>query len=91
METLLRDLITEQLQRCTQKEITVETTFELFLKKRKNFIQAVETVCKRLDYRRKYFILARDSHGTSFIVNCKNQRYFIAINSETYNVEVERV
>ncbi len=90
MKTQLRDLITEQLQRCAHTEMAVETTFELFLKKRKNFIQAVETACKRLDNRRKYFILARDSHGTSFIVNCKNQRYFIAINSETYNVEVER-
>ena len=90
METRLRDLITEQLQRCARTEIAVETTFELFLKKRKNCIQAVETACKRLDNRRKYFILARDSNATSFIVNCKNQRYFIAINPETYNVEVER-
>lgn len=91
METQLRKLITEQLQRWTHAKIAVETTSELFFEKRKNFIQAVETACKRLDYRRKYFILARDSHGTTFIVNCKNQRYFIAINSETYNVEVERV
>lgn len=90
MKTQLRNLIMEQLQRCAHTEIAVETTFELFLRKRKNFIQAVETACKRLDNRRKHFILARDSHGTSFIVNCKNQRYFIAINSETYNVEVER-
>lgn len=90
METQLRKLITEQLQRCARAEIAVETTFELFLKERKKFIQAVETACKRLDNRRKYFILARDSHGTTFIVNCKNQKYFIAINPETYNVEVER-
>lgn len=90
METQLRKLITEQLQRWAHAKIAVETTSELFFEKRKNFIQAVETACKRLDNRRKYFILSRDSHGTTFIVNCKNQRYFIAINSETYNVEVER-